>query len=314
MIALSCRRFRWKLSLFLLPLTLSVPAVSGQTPSVDQVLSSIRSSEQQHLPEAQQGSLWARLALEYQTFANFPKAEDAYNRALHLLKTEPSARAEYASTLDNLSTLYMSYNRVDDAESTIKQALAEQKKLGNRSDIGVTQVHLADIALVRHQFKKAGQLAQQGLQGMESSPDPPKAGLLSAFITVVYARCSRGHCGDGLRDAEQAVAFANEKFGPQSAAAGFALETLGFAKWKTGASQEGENAMLRGIEVLKATLASDDPRLAGAMLQYRTYLLKANRRAEAQDIQQQVTRMTRQAGIYCSGCAVNVNSLSNGMR
>ena len=205
MIAFSCRRFRGKLSLSLLALSLSVPTVYGQTPSVDRVLSSIRSSEQQHLSKAQQGSLWARLALEYQIFANFPKAEDAYNRALHLLKTEPSARAEYASTLDNLSTLYLSYSRVDDAESTIKQALAEQKKLGNRSDIGVAQVHLADIALVRHQFKKA-EPAQQGIQGIETSPDPPKAELLSAFITVVYARCSRGHCGDGLRDAEQAVA------------------------------------------------------------------------------------------------------------
>jgi tetratricopeptide (TPR) repeat protein len=281
---------------------------------IAQDLMSIRTAEQQHMPEAQQGSLWGQLALEYQGLASFAKAEEAYNRSLHLLKTTPSAMAEYASTLDNLSTLYMIYNRVDDAEIASKQALAARQKLGKLSDIGLSQVHLADIALVRHQFKKSGQLAQRGIQGMQSSPDPPKAGLLSAYITLTYARCSRGHCREGVMSAEQAVAFANKTFEPESVASGFALETLGFAEWKSGATQDAEKAMVEGLRILRSKLVSDDPRLAGAMLQYRTYLVEANRPAEAQDIQQQVRSMVRQAGIACSGCAVSVNSLSDSSR
>jgi tetratricopeptide (TPR) repeat protein len=231
---------------------------------------------------------------------------------LRLLKAD--SRPEYAATLDNLATLYMSYGRVDDAESVTNQALAVRKKLGNVSDIGLSQVHLADIALVRRQFKKAEQLAQRGILGMQSSSDPPRAGLLSAFITLTYARCSRGHCGEGVTSAEQAVAFANKTFEPESVAAGFALETLGFAKWKSGLLQDAEKDMLQAIQILKTKLAADDPRLAGALLQYRTYLVEANRRAEAQDIQQQVTTMTRQAGISCPGCAISVHSLSQGLR
>jgi tetratricopeptide (TPR) repeat protein len=315
-----------KVSLFVLAtLSLSVCGVSvwGQTSNpqvassdarIAKDLVSIRTAEQQHVPQAQQGSLWAQLALEYQSVAAFAKAEDAYNRALHLLKTTPSSRAECASTLDNLSTLYMIFGRIDDAESATKQALAERQKLGNLSDIGLSEVHLADIALVRHQFKKAEELSERGIQGMQSSSDPPKAGVLSAFITLTYARCSRGHCGEGVTSAEQAVAFASKTFEPESVASGFALETLGYAKWKSGAAQDGEKDMLHGIQILKTKLASDDPRLAGAMLQYRTYLIEAKRPAEAQDIQQQVKSMVRQAGIYCSSCAVSVNSLSNGLR
>jgi tetratricopeptide (TPR) repeat protein len=290
------------------------PQAASSQARIAQDLVSIRAAEQQHVPQAQQGELWAQLALEYQSLALFPKAEDAYNRSLHLLKTAYSARAEYASTLDNLSTLYMSYSRVDDAERAIKQALAERQKLGNPSDIGLSEVHLADVALVRHQFKKAEQLAQRGLQNMQSSPDPPAAGMLSAFISLTYARCSRGRCGEGVVSAAQAVAFASKRFEPDSAAAGFALETLGFAQWKSGAAQDGEKAMLQGIQILRTKLAADDPRLAGAMLQYRTYLIGANRRAEAQDIEQQVRTMVRQAGIYCSGCAISVHSLSDSLR
>jgi tetratricopeptide (TPR) repeat protein len=327
MIALSYRRTyprHLTASLLLLTaLSMCVCVVRGQTSNPQialwqartvQDLESIRKAEQEHLPAAQRGILWAELATAYWNTTEFSKAEDAYNRALHLLKTAPSARAAYAATLDDLASLYLSYGRLEDAESASKQAFAVRHKLGNRSDIAISQVHLANIALVRHQFKKAEELALRGKQGMESSSDPSKVGLLSAFITLAYARCSRGHCSEGLKDAEQAVAFANGNFESESAPIGFGLETLGFAEWKSGAAQDGERAMREGIQILRKTLAPADPRLIGAMLQYRAYLVEAKRRVEAQEIQEQVSRMTNQAGIYCLGCTVSVNSLSKSLR
>jgi tetratricopeptide (TPR) repeat protein len=278
----------------------------------DQAL--IRAAEQQHLPAAQAGALWAELGAEYQYATEFPQAEDAYNRSLHLLKSAPGAGEEYAATLDNLAALYLIYGRVDDAESARKQALMERQKLGNISGIAVSHIHLADIALSRHQFKKAEKLALQGIEEMKTSSHPPPEGMLSGLITVTYARCSRGHCDEGLANAEQAVAFENTHFEPGSAAAGFALETLGFAKWKSGATHEGEIAMVQGIQILRTKLAPADPRLAGAMLQYQAYLIAEDRQAEAREIHEQVGEMTREAGVYCSDCAVSVNSLSKTMR
>jgi tetratricopeptide (TPR) repeat protein len=274
----------------------------------------IRIGEKQHLPPEQQGVLWEQLALEYHVSTDFQKAEDAYLRALHLLKTVPSARAEYAFTLDNLSSLYLIYGRLDDGENARKQAIKVRQKLGTPAKNGESEVHLADIAVVRHQFKKAEQLARRGLKMMESSSDPPRAGMLSAFITLSYSLCSRGHCEEGLKNAKQAIAFANTHFEAVSAAQGFALETLGFAEWKNGSPQDGERSMLQSIQLLRTRLAPADPRLAGALLQYQSYLVEAHRPAEAQEIRDQVTRMTRQAGVYCQGCAVSVYSLSNTLR
>ena len=288
--------------------------MSGSQVRIAQDLESIRVAEQKHLPEAQRGILWEQLGLEYHAATEFPKAEEAYNRALHLLKTAPSARAEYASTLDDLASLYLIYGRLDDAERARKQALRVRQELGNPTEIAVSETHLADIALTRHQFKKAERLALRGLEGMEPSSNPPLVGMLSAYITLTYARCLRGHCGEGLMNAEQAVAFANKNFESESAASGFALETLGFAEWKSGATQDGERAMLQAIQMLRTKLAPADPRLAGAMLQYRAYLIEANRQAEAQEIHEQVTRMASQAGVFCQGCTVSVYSLSNALR
>ena len=48
---------------------------------------------------------------------------------------------------------------------------------------------------MRRQYKKAERLALQGLQMMESSSNPPRAGILSAFITLTFARCYVGTAG-----------------------------------------------------------------------------------------------------------------------
>ncbi len=212
--------------LLLIALVLRVGAVWAQTPDaqipssqarIAQDLEVIRIGEQQHLPPAKQAALWEQLALQYESATEFLKAEDAYLRALRLLKNAPSARAEYAFTLDNLSSFYMIYRRLDDAESTRKQAIKVRQKLGSPAETGQSEVHLADIALLRRQYKKAERLTLHGLQMMESSSNPPRAGVLSAFITLTFARCSRGHCGEGLMNAKQAVAFANKNFESESA-------------------------------------------------------------------------------------------------
>lgn len=315
MLALSSN-FRLKLRLLLVvTFTLSVGAAPAQSNAqIAQDLESVQTAERNHLPEAQQGILWERLAGEYHAATEFPKAENAYNKALHLLKNAPSAKEEYAATLDSFASLYLEYGRLDDAESVLKQANSMRQKLGDPNDIALTQEHLAGVALARHQFKKAERLASQGLATMETSAEPPRAGMLSAAITLTYARCSRGHCREGLVNAAEAVALAKRNFVAESAPTGFAMEALGFAEWKVGANQNGEKAMLRAIQILRTTLEPDDPRLAGAMLQYRAYLTEAKRQTEAEELYKQVKEITSQAGIDCQGCTVSVSSLSNSLR
>jgi hypothetical protein len=309
--------------LLLTALSLSVCATGAQTfepqsasvqAHIARDIELIQTAEQQHRPEAERGALWAQLASAYQYAAEFLKAEDAYNKSLHLLKTAPSAQAEYAGTLESLATLYLLYGHVDEAESLRKQALAVHKKLGDRFNTGLSQIHLANIAIARRQFKKAERLSLRGMEEMESSSNPPRAGILSGLITVTYAHCLRGHCDQGLASAQQGFAFVNSNFVSESVAVGFALETLGFAEWKTGAGQEGEKAMLHGIQILRKELVPADPRLRGALMQYGNYLTAANRRVEAQEIHEEVERMTSQTGTVCPACTVSVYSLSKTLR
>ncbi len=292
----------------------SEPQIASSPARIAQDMELIRIAEQEHRPEAERGALWTQVALEYQYAADFLKAEDAYNKSLHLLKTAPSARAEYATTLECLAALYLIYSHVDDAQRVNKQALAVREKLGDRSDIGLSQIHLANIAIARHQFKKAERTALKGMEEMESSSHPSRVGMLTGWITVSFARCMQGHSGEGLMSAQQAVAFAINHFEPESPAVAFALGTLGLAEWKSGDIQDGEKAMLHGIQILRTKLAPADPRLASALLQYRDYLIATSRRVEAQEIHEEVARMTSQNGTFCPACTVSVYTLSKSLR
>jgi hypothetical protein len=309
--------------LLLTALSLSVCVTGAQTSEPQSAAAQVRIArdmeliqiaEEQHRPEGERGALWAQLATEYQYAAEFLKAEDAYNKSLHLLKTIPAAKAQYAATLESLATLYLLYGRIDEAESVRKQALGVREKLGNRFDIGLSRIHLANVAMARHQFKKAERLSLRGMEEMESSSNPPRAGILSGLITVTYAYCLRGRCDEGLTSAQQGLAFANSNFLPDSAPVGFALETLGFAEWKTGAGEEAQKDMLRGIQIMRTKLVPADPRLRGALVQYGNYLMEAGRRVEGQEIHDEVERMTNQSGTVCPACTVSVYSLSNALR
>jgi len=311
--------FRRKLSMLLVAVVVG-SAGGSSAQSIDyqlritQLSQAIHSAAFQHLPQEQQGRVWAELGVSYWNVIDFARAEDAYNQSLRLLKNLPSDQAQYAATSEDLASLYLGSGRVSDAESAAERAFRVRRKSGDPVQIALSQVHMADIALVRHQFKEAEKLTQQGMQTLLSASDPPKNAILSGWITLTYARCSTKRCSEGKWNAQQAITFARENFPPASPPIGFAQETLAFAEWKSGATQEAEKDMLGAIQILRQTLAPADPRLAGVMLQYRTYLVESNRTLEARTIEQEVRTMTRAAGSGCGNCEVSVNTLANGLR
>ena len=112
----SSSTLRSRVLLLLITLILSMGVLRAQTPNANTLtsqeriahsLESIRAAEQNDLPKAEQGILWEQLALQYHVATDFQKAEDAYLRSLHLLKRAPASRADYASALDNLASLYL---------------------------------------------------------------------------------------------------------------------------------------------------------------------------------------------------------------
>jgi tetratricopeptide (TPR) repeat protein len=299
--------------LFLLTWFLTTSFMSGRAEgpkadaSTSRLLQAIRVAEEHRAPDAERGALLTELGIAYALAADFPHAEEAYSKALLLLRNEPPGEGVYAATLEDLAALYLTFGHPDAAESTIKQALAVRQQGGDPLRVAICRIHDADVALVRHHYKTAEWMAGEAMEVLVPASGAPPGAILSGWITLSYARCGRKHFAEALDDGRRAVAFAERSFPQESAAVGFALETLGHAEWKRGAKAEGERHMQEAIRILRSRLAPADPRLAGVLLQYHDYLVDVHRMDEARAVQEQMRT-------FCSSCTVSVTTLARGAR
>jgi len=268
-------------------------------------------AERTHLPEAKIGYLWGRLASDYAEQADFARAEDAYFHALRLLRDAPEAQKNYATLLDNMGVLYLAYDRRREAEQYLKKAFAARRQQGDMTALGISQVHLAQLALANHKFKQAEDIATAAQANLTAAGDIGRAGLIGALVSLAYARCERNKCAEGLHDAEQGMELTHLVYPSDSLPAGHVLMAIGFARWKTGDSEGAEKMMLEGIHIITTKNAPGAPYSRLALFEYRDFLKSMHRTLDVKRIDDQLTQATPQP---CAYCTVNVNSLSNTLR
>ncbi len=309
----SCVRFWTLIHIFSLA---SASIAQTQAPStgdrITQDLKLIQAAELQHLSTDRIGYQWAVLATEYRKAGDFTASEAAYFKALTFLERSPSSTRNYAIALDNLSMLYLTYGRVDEAEKYNREAARIRNNLGFPLDEARSEQHMAEIDLARHKFKVVEDKASRALEVMVRFDDPEKQDMLSAFNALAFARCSRGACKQGMEDAQRSLNLARSAFGEDSEAMGHSLLAVGFAEWKLGKLDDADQTMRSSIRVLKAQESSRSRGVLFALIQYRDYLKDVHRNSDAENISRELS-VAMQQQPPCTTC-INVHSLSNAMR
>ncbi len=312
-----CVRFRTLTLTLFLGLSICEHAQSQQPEnipskaSIAQELHVIDLSEREHVSDGRMGYLWGRLASAYAAQADFVRAENAYLRSIGLLTNLPEEQKNYATVLDNLGVLYLAYDRRFEAEDYLKKAFAIRRKLGDLIALGVSQVHLAELALANHKFKQAEASATEAEANLTAAGDSGRASLIAALVSLTYARCARGKCAEGQHDAERAMDLARIIHPMDSLPTGHVLMAMGFACWKTGDSQGAEKMMLDGIHIITIKNVPGAPYSRLALLEYRDFLNSMHRSLDVKRIDDQLAQTNPPP---CNQCTVNVNSMSNALR
>jgi tetratricopeptide (TPR) repeat protein len=271
----------------------------------------IQTVESQALPHAKLGVLWARLALDYREAADFPRSEDAYHRSIQLLKDTPESRADYATVLANLGSLYLIYGHLEEAALLAKQALAIRQELGDEVNIAFSRQHLADLDLARHKFKEAEIEASHAYEILSTAEKTNKAALIASLISLTYSRCELNKCSQGVQDAQLAIDTVSSSFPPDSIQVGHAFMAMGFAQWKSGENQQAEQNMLHAIRVIKTQSPAGDPFLLYSLMQYRAFLKAMHRIPESKQVDLELASFRHQV---CANCTVGISTLSGSMR
>jgi len=173
---------------------------------------------------------------------------------------------------NNLGVLYLTYDRRVEAEPYLKRSFAERRNQGDIVALGISQVHLAQLAHADHKFKQAENLATEAQTNLTAAGDAGRAGLIGALVALTYARCERNKCAEGLQDAERAMDVARLVYTPDSLPAGHVLMAMGFARWKTGDSQQTEKMMLEGVHFITTKNVPGAPFSRLALFEYRDFL------------------------------------------
>lgn len=283
------------------------------TDGIASTLHLIQAAEDEKISEGHLGYLWAVLAAQYRVAGNFTASEDAYFKAIRLLERSPSAAQNYATALDNLAMLYLTYGRLDEAELYNRKGAKVRSMLGIPLDEARSEAHMSQIELARHKFRPAESGAAHAFEEMMRLDDPNPIDEISVLNALATARCSLKACAQGIKDAQRSLDLARNSFGEESAIFAHSMMALGFAEWKLNRVEEADLTMRSAIQRIQEREGQDSIAALLSMIEYRNYLKGVHRQGDAENITQQVALALQKQPAVCRTC-VNVGSLSNALK
>lgn len=286
---------------------------SGLKNQIESEVHLIQIATDEHLPNERIGYLWAVLAVDYRKAGDFTAAENAYMKSLALQRDIPSARRNYATTLDNLGTLYLVYGRLKEAERYNRMGARVREGLGYPLDLARSEEHLAEIDLAKHRFKQSESEAAEALEVMRAQNDQEPLDMIGALNALAFTHCLRGRCAEGMKAAGEAYDLAQRNFGAASMPAAHAKMAVGFASWKSGMRDDADRAMRSAIETMRAQEEPAGRSLLLALMEYRNYLKEERREVDAEVVERELATAKLQLSNYCSAC-VNVGSFTGKTR
>ena len=273
---------------------------------------SLRVATEQHASPEQLGGLWHVLGVRYQAAFDYDNAEDAFNRAIHLLR-DTAFKAEYADSLHGVAELYVMKSRLKEARSNLERALAVFEELGDRRNAASVRGTLAVGLLREHKFREAETEASAAVAVLESLANPDLTELENAYTARARAVAGQGHPEAALRDAARARALATGDPAANSIDDVGTLLVQGEIQMQAGLELEGQRSMAEALRLARSM--TDLPRAISAALerlileQEAFSLRRAHRNQEAKVVEDQMKHVESAARSGCNGCTVNVTSL-----
>jgi tetratricopeptide (TPR) repeat protein len=289
-----------------------------RVPTTDMLQANIRRAVQQNASAEQLGTLWLTLANRYQDRFELEKAEDAYARAIHLLR-DTASQNQYAESLQGMGNVYTTFGRLREARKYLTKSFDIYATLNDEANIAHLHLSLGQELLAEHKYREAEIESAAAVKGLESGPKPDLSDLSMAYLTRSRAMCGQGRCRSALDDVSQAHSVALNKFQENSIEMISIWLVQGQIQMKAGLQADGEQAMNEALRLVQSR--TDLPRPYFVTLQLvvlraqRTSLKAAHRKQEAKHVEDQIARIEADAPAVCTGCTVSAPALmSQGIR
>jgi tetratricopeptide (TPR) repeat protein len=178
------------------------------------------------------GVAWNVLGSAYLDLERYGEAKQAYQHAIEKLRPIPSARTQYASTLDSLGRVEDSLGQKDLAKALCDRARHVYEELGDPAGVAVTSTNLAVIAYGQRDFKTAGRALQRAVQEAQHTTRMIDDDVAAIDATRSVLALHDGREEEAASAIEQAIDLWANAHGPgyYMLGAGYLLRAQVFAK------------------------------------------------------------------------------------
>jgi tetratricopeptide (TPR) repeat protein len=231
------------------------------------------------------GRIWWQLGSLYEDAARYAESEGAYEHAIRLLRSVPSAKADLAYAIDGLGTLYMMRGDPRQGERAEREALAIREANGLSADLPRSWYNLAALSLREHRFGKAREYAQRALAQLGTENSTDAGDELNAQFALGSALCRLHRYRQAVGVMQNAMKLVQQNYRPEDFATGFGSFLLGYAYWKSGNTNVARNWMASGAAAVQKQLGWKHPVCVIVMTQYVHFLRKTHQTRAAGEIE-----------------------------
>ena len=230
----------------------------------------LQQAKEAHSPVETLVKLNLHLGAAYSDLAMYPRAEQAVQRAIELLRS--GSESELAAAITNLALLHVVMGEMQSAEKEGLQALRIRERVGEPVAIALSWSQLAALYLRRHEYKKAVEFGQKafGVLGGDRGIDPSES--IGVRFTVARALCESGNSAKAIPMIQQSIETAKAAYGKDSLPEGIGGYLLGYAYWRTGDTAGAAEWMERGTTRMKVELGWGHPMYVEALEKYALFL------------------------------------------
>ena len=210
------------------------------------------------------------LGAMYSDLAMYPRAEQAMQRAIALLRS--GSESELAAAISNLALLHVVMGEMRGAEKEGLEALRIRERVGEPVAIALSWSNLAALYLRRNEYKKAVEFGQKALGALGDDPGIDPSESIGVRFTVARALCESGDSAKAIPMIQQSIEMAKVAYGEDSLPVGIGGYLLGYAYWHTGDMAGATEWMERGTTRMKVELGWGHPMYVEALGKYALFL------------------------------------------
>jgi tetratricopeptide (TPR) repeat protein len=258
--------------------------------------------------ESDLGVAWNVLGSCYLDLEMYDQARRAYQHAMEILRPIPTARAQYASTMDNMGVLEKALGDGASAKALCEKARHIHETLGDSAGVAITSTNLAVIAIAQHDFKASRRALERALQAAQHAT-VMKEDDLAAMDSVESALALHDKRADeAISAVQRAIDRWTRAHGPGffMIGPGYLLRAQAFAK--IGDYARARADAQHAMDIAEAAIGKNTFAYLMAEDEYARILRASGDKEQASRLQRQAAGGLAQIeSQQCGGCTINVS-------